>query len=103
MEVSLLSLLLGYRGRYAIDNAEDLVPIMEKMSAKIARVRQGDRSLAPSWAIPAEQIAPPPPNPARKICMMLAGAAAAASLLMFVVGKILLLSGAGQIHSLLQR
>jgi len=103
LEVSLLSLLLGYRGRYALGNAEDLVSIMEKMSAKIARVRQSEGSLSPSWAIPAEQIAPPLANPARKICMMLAGAAVAASLLTFAVCKILLLSGAGQIHSLLQR
>lgn len=103
LEVFLLSLLLGYRGRYAVGNADELVSVMEKMTAKIARVRQNDGSLSPSWAIPAEQIAPPPANPARKICAMLAGAAVAASVLVFVLSKVLLLSGAGGIHSLLQR
>lgn len=103
LEVSLLSLLLGYRGRYAIGNAEELVTIMEKMTAKITRVRQSDTSLSPSWAIPAEQIVPPPANPVRKTCMVLAASAVAASVLTFVVCKILLMSGASGVHSVLQR
>lgn len=103
LEVSLLSLLLGYRGRYAIGSADELATIMQTMTEKIARVRQNDSALSPSWAIPAEQIVPPPPNPVRRTFMVLAASALAASVVAFVLCKILLLSGASEIHSLLQR
>jgi type VI secretion system protein ImpK len=103
LEVSLLALLLGYRGRYAIGSADELATIMQKMTEKIARVRQSDSVLSPSWAIPAEQIVPPPPNPVRKTFTALAASALAASVVAFVLCKILLLSGASEIHSLLQR
>lgn len=103
LEVSLLSLLLGYRGRYAIGSADELATIMQTMTEKIARVRQNDSALSPSWAIPAEQIVPPPPNPVRRTFTVLAASAVAASVVAFVLCKILLLSGASEIHSLLQR
>jgi len=102
LEVYLLAILLGYRGRYAIGGSDELATVVQKMKDKIARVRGDVMDLAPAWAVPEEPIAPPPPDPVRKICFAIAAASLAACLLTFAVCKFLLLSGAGEIHSLLK-
>jgi type VI secretion system protein ImpK len=103
LEVFLLALLLGYQGRYSIGGADELAAIIHKMKDKVGRVRGTRISLSSVWTLPDEPIAPAPPDPVRKTCFAVAVASLAACLVTFVVCKFLLLSGAGQIHSLLQR
>ena len=102
LEVYLLALLLGHRGRYAIGGADELGSIMQKIKEKIAMVRGSDLPLSPTWAIPAEPIAPPPPDPIRRACFTVALASLVLCLATFAVSKFLLISGAGEIHSLLK-
>jgi type VI secretion system protein ImpK len=102
LEVFMLALLLGHRGRYAIGGASELGAIMQKIKEKIAAVRGSHLPLSPAWAIPAEPIAPPPPDPIRRACFTLALASLVLCLATFAVSKYLLLSGAGEIHSLLK-
>lgn len=102
LEVFLLAMLLGYRGRYAIGGADELAATMQKAKEKIASVRGSNLPLSPAWAIPAEPIAPPPPDPVRRTCFTVAALSVALCLVTFAISKFLLLSGASQIHSLLK-
>lgn len=103
LEVFLLALLLGYQGRYSIGGADELAVTIQKIKDKIGRVRGTKISLSTVWTLPDEPIAPAPPDPVRKTCFAVAVASLAITLVTFVVCKFLLISGAGQIHSLLQR
>jgi type VI secretion system protein ImpK len=103
LEVFLLALLLGYQGRYSIGGADQLAGTVQRIKDKVGRVRGRKISLSSVWTLPDETIAPAPPDPVRKTCVAVAVASLAACLVTFVVCKFLLLSGAGQIHSLLQR
>ena len=102
LEVYLLALLLGHRGRYSIGGADELANVMQKIKEKIAVTRGSSLPLSPAWAIPTEPIAPPPPDPVRRACFAVAAASLAVCLVTFAVSKFLLSSGAGQIHSLLK-
>lgn len=102
LEVVLLALLLGHRGRYTIGGADELASTMQRIKDKIAAVRGTNLPLSPAWAIPAEPIAPPPPDPVRRTCFTVALASLALCLVTFAVSKFLLLSGASEIHGLLK-
>src|SRR5438270_7023122 len=102
LEVYLLAVLLGYRGRYAIGGADELAATIQNVKEKIARVRGETAALSPAWAVPAEQIAAPPPDPVRKTCVAVAALSFVICLATFAACKFLLLSGAGEIHSLLK-
>jgi type VI secretion system protein ImpK len=102
LEVFLLALLMGHRGRYAIGGAGELASIMQNIKDKIALVRGSNVPLSPAWASSAEPIAPPPPDPVRRACFTVALASLALCLATFAISKFLLLSGAGQIHALLK-
>jgi len=102
LEVALLALLLGHRGRYTIGGADELASTMQRIKEKIAAVRGSNLPLSPAWAIPAEPIAPPPPDPVRRTCFTVALASLALCLVTFAVSKFLLLSGASEIHGLIK-
>lgn len=102
LEVFLLALLLGHRGRYAIGGADELAGIMQKIKEKIAEVRGSDVPLSPAWAIPAEPIAPPPPDPVRRTCLAIAATSLVICIATLAISKLLLVSGASEIHSLLK-
>jgi type VI secretion system protein ImpK len=102
LEVVLLALLLGHRGRYTIGGADELASTMQRIKDKIAAVRGTNLPLSRAWAIPAEPIAPPPPDPVRRTCFMVALASLALCLATFAVSKFLLLSGASEIHRLIK-
>ena len=102
LEVVLLALLLGHRGRYTIGGADELASTMQRIKDKIAAVRGTNLPLSPAWAIPAEPIAPPLPDPVRRTCFTVALASLALCLVTFAVSKFLLLSGASEIHGLIK-
>jgi type VI secretion system protein ImpK len=102
LEVYLLAISLGHRGRYALGGSDELASIVQKTQQKIARVRGENQDLSPAWAVPAAPIAPPPSDPVRKVCFAVAAGSLAACVVTFAVSKFLLLSGAGEIHSLLK-
>ena len=54
LEVYLLCLLLGYRGRYGVGVGGDLRAIIDTTREKVRRVRGDLKYLAPAWAPPAE-------------------------------------------------
>jgi type VI secretion system protein ImpK len=54
LEVHLLCLLLGFRGRYSIGGAGEVRAVTEQLREKIRRIRGYDPQLSPSWQPPAE-------------------------------------------------
>jgi type VI secretion system protein ImpK len=52
LEVYLLCLLLGYKGRYGLTGQEALRPIMDSVAAKIRQSRGALRGFSPSWELP---------------------------------------------------
>lgn len=102
LEIFLLALLLGHRGRYAIGGSDELASTMQKIKDKIAAVRGSNLPLSSVWTIPAEPIAPPPPDPVRRTFLTVAVASLALCLAAFAISKFLLLSGASEIHGLLK-
>jgi type VI secretion system protein ImpK len=49
LEVYLLCLMLGYRGRYGSGSSGELRGLVTDTREKIRRIRGGDRELSPSW------------------------------------------------------
>ena len=49
LEVYLLCLLLGFRGRYAATQGGEIASLIQQLSEKIGRMRGGDRELSPQW------------------------------------------------------
>ncbi|HSU33398.1 MAG TPA: DotU family type IV/VI secretion system protein [Bryobacteraceae bacterium] len=56
LEVHYLCLLLGYRGRYSLDDRGELRSILEATGTKIRRIRGPQSDLSPQWAPPPEQV-----------------------------------------------
>jgi type VI secretion system protein ImpK len=79
LEVHLLCLLLGYKGRYGLSGQEALRPIVDSVAGKIRLIRGPLRGFSPSWALPEAPINLAGPDPwiprlawAAAICLALA-------------------------------
>lgn len=49
LEVYLLCLLLGFKGRYAATQGSEVPALVQQLTERIGRVREGGRSLSPRW------------------------------------------------------
>lgn len=58
LEVYLLCLLLGFRGKYGAGNQAGLATLIAEVQEQIRRTRGGDAPLSPDWAPPDEVLAP---------------------------------------------
>jgi len=102
VEVYVLCLLLGYRGRYGLSGGAELAQIIDVSRQRIARVR-GQLQFAPSVWLPNE---PPARKAVDRWVRGLAFAAAAMlvlCILLFVGYYAILSSGASDIHALVTR
>jgi len=102
VEVCYLCLLLGYRGVLAESGSEELAEYMDKIGAKILHIRGVQESLAPDWGVPPEQIEPLPANRMRRVGVAAVVISVAICVAAFAVGRLSLLSGGTQIHSLVR-
>ena len=59
LEVYLLCLLLGFKGRFAAAGSAQVSGLAGEVEEKIRRIRGGVPPLAPSWRPPEESVAPP--------------------------------------------
>lgn len=100
LEVYVLCLMLGFRGRYSMSGPEALRPMIEAVMEKIYRVRGRSYVLSPSWAPPAETLQTRSSDP--WVLRLLFGAAATflLALALFVAFSISLGSGASELHSI---
>jgi type VI secretion system protein ImpK len=56
LEVHLLCLLLGFRGRYSAGGAGEIHSLMLQASEKVGRIRRGPRTLSPHVGLPQEEV-----------------------------------------------
>jgi type VI secretion system protein ImpK len=98
LEVYLLCLLLGFRGRYGLGDPTALTSISSTVHQKIQRIRGAAAELTPEWQRPAqEKIALGQDVWARKLKLILAGALGLA-LLLYLVYTLLLRSGISNVQ-----
>ena len=98
LEVFGLSLLLGYRGRYAVDGEDSVQRIASKITKKVESIR-GAQTLAPDWAPVQDGVLQPPSDPWVKPLMLGTVGALFLAILFFVGYKFALMSGAAALHS----
>ena len=79
LEVYLLCLLLGYKGRYGLTGQESLRPVMDSVASKVSRCRGPLPGFSPSWKVPEGSLALAGSDPwigrllwAAGICLVLA-------------------------------
>lgn len=100
LEVYLLCLLLGYRGRYELSGPESLRPIIDSVSEKITRIRGPLPGFSPSWAVPEGAVVTAGPDPWINRLMWTAVITVGVTVVFFVLFKILLSIGSSGLHSL---
>jgi type VI secretion system protein ImpK len=98
LEVHLLCILLGFRGRYSVGGAGDLRSVTQMMEEKIRRIRGYSPQLSPAWEPPQE--APRrAADPWLRRLLWGAVAICVVALLLFIAFKVSLASGTADIRS----
>jgi type VI secretion system protein ImpK len=97
LEVYLLCLLLGYRGKYGMSDPASVQGLTMSLQQKIQRIRGTRTTLPTSWVLPQNEAVPASVDPwLRRLLLMLAGTAGVA-LILFLVYWITLGRGAAGI------
>lgn len=99
LEVFLLCMLLGFRGKYA-SNPAGLQSIVGMVQDKIARIRGTPPPLAPDWALPEGEAVAKGRDPWLPRLMILAGVAFALAAVLFVLFHFQLRGGVDDIRAL---
>jgi len=99
LEVFLLCLLLGFRGRYASDRGA-LDARVRATREKVARIRGGRAPLSPLWPLPAGETPPAARDPWTRRLWTAAAVAAALALLLFLAYALSLGAWLGEIQAL---
>jgi type VI secretion system protein ImpK len=99
LEVFLLCLLLGFRGRYAADRGA-LDARVRATREKVARIRGGREPLSPLWPLPAGEAAPVTRDPWTGRLWTAAAATAALAFFLFLTYSLLLGRWVGEIQAL---
>lgn len=63
LEIYLLCLLLGYKGRYGLSSQEALRPIIDSVSGKMRLIRGPLRGFSPAWGLPEGPVNLTGPDP----------------------------------------
>ncbi|HEX8985829.1 MAG TPA: DotU family type IV/VI secretion system protein [Bryobacteraceae bacterium] len=99
LEMYLLALLLGFRGRYGMGGQGELRSVIDAISDKLRRIRGYTPDLSPAWAIPPGTVSLARPDPWVKRLMWTAAACFALLILLFGIFKLSLGSGASELRS----
>ena len=100
LEVHLLCLLLGFRGRYSAGGGAEIHSLMLQASEKVARIRGGPHTLSPHAGLPHEDVTPAR-DPWLPTLRWTAIAAVGLALLLFVIYLLSLRSRLGAFEDLL--
>ena len=100
IEVYIICLFLGYKGRYGLSGPESTRPIADSALDKIRRIRGPLGGLSPNWAVPEGGIVAPKRDP--WVLRLAFGALGLVTLgiLFLIVFKVRLLAGASAIHAI---
>lgn len=103
LEVYLLCLLLGFRGRYGSAESGEVHSLMSRIRTKIDRVRGDVGELSPSWALPAAEEAPTLRDPWIRRLAFAAGGTLGLAVLLFGAFSLALGSGVDGTREVVQR
>ena len=98
LEVHLLCLLLGYKGRYGSAGPEATRDYIDGAMDKIRRIRGPLTGLSPSWAVPQGNVVPRRVDPWLGRLKILTLVAVSLALLLFLGFKLRLGSGVSEMH-----
>lgn len=97
LEVFLLCLLLGFRGKYITSDSSGPQERISAIRAKIHRIRGGASELSPAWALPPAESVAPARDPWVKRLGIVAVSALVLSLTLFVVFSFALRAGIAEL------
>jgi type VI secretion system protein ImpK len=100
LEVYLLCLQLGYRGRYDLSGQESLRPLTDSVAEKMFRIRGRRMGFSPSWAVPEGGVVTSPPDRWIRRLAWTAGIGLVLAIVCFLAFWIVLSLGASQLHSI---
>ena len=100
LEVFLLCLLLGFRGRYAASDRGALDAHVRAAREKVARIRGGREPLSPLWPLPADEAVPAADDPWVPRLWRAAAAAGGLALVLYALFRLSLGSWLGEILAL---
>ena len=100
LEVFLLCLLLGFRGRYAATDRGALDAHVRAAREKVARIRGPREPLSTLWPLPADEAVPVARDPWVRRLWLAAGASFVLAVLLFLAYRASLGSWVGQIQAL---
>lgn len=99
LEVCVLCLLMGYKGRYGLSGPDATRPIVDATLDKIRRIRGPLAGLSPSWAVPEGAVVVSKKDPLVAILGFTALGCFVLAILFLIGFKLLLVSGASRIHA----
>jgi type VI secretion system protein ImpK len=99
LEVHLLCLLLGFRGRYGMGGQGELRAVIDAIAEKIRRIRGYSPDLSPAWAVPPGAVQVRRSDPWVKRLLWTAVACFALLILLFGIFTVTLGSGASELRS----
>jgi type VI secretion system protein ImpK len=100
LEVYLLCLLLGYKGRYGLTGQEALRPIMDSVASKVRRIRGPLPGFSPSWKVPEGAVAVSGSDPWIRRLVWTAGICLALAAVLFIAFHWILGSGVAGLRAL---
>lgn len=100
LEVFLLCLLLGFRGKYAFTAEGGTERIQETLLQRIRRIRGGGAPLSPDWALPAGEAMPSNRDRWLPRLAALAGLSLVLSLVLYLAFRLSLNGGIAELRTL---
>lgn len=103
LEIYVLCLLLGFRGRYGSDQAGELHTLVSRAREKIGRVRGEGTGLAPSWAPAGDEDAPSRSDPWVRRLGLAAAGTLGVTVLLFLLYTLLLSPAVDDVRTAAER
>jgi type VI secretion system protein ImpK len=100
LELYCICLLLGFKGRYALSGPEAVRPLTESILDRIRRIRGPLSGLSPSWNVPDVPVIAAGSDPSIRRLFIVAAACLFGGLLLFIVFKLLLGAGTGDLRAI---
>ncbi|MGH9534802.1 MAG: DotU family type IV/VI secretion system protein [Terriglobales bacterium] len=100
LEVYVLCLLLGYKGRYGLTGQEALRPIIDAAASTVRRIRGPLAGLSPAWRVPEGAVAVSGPDPWMRRLLWAAGVCLVLAVVLFAGFHGILAGGAAQLSAL---
>jgi type VI secretion system protein ImpK len=100
LEVHVLCLLLGYKGRYGLSGQEALRPIIDSVTGKIRRIRGALSGFSPAWQLPSGAVAVSGDDPWIRRLVWAAGISVVLAAILFITFRLILGSGVAGLSAL---